>query len=1017
MQKTFTQLFVVFLLFFSFHSVRAQVVITQWNFNSVTPDANTGTGSSIPSTGSGTLTNLSTVTSTFAIGTNNGGSTDPAPAADNSGYNTTSYAAQGDGNKTTGIQFAVSTVGRQNIVLSYDLRHSNTSSRYELVQYTTDITATTPVWIDAQTFDGNAGDTWFNNRTVNLGGVTALNNNPNAGFRIVSVFAPTTSAYAPSNNGSTYGGGGTWRFDMVTVKTQASSVSFVGTRVNVGETTTTVDITANIQNGGASAATADLVVLPLGTATGGTDYTLPASVQFNWPAFANNVNSTITITINNDAVAENAEYFIVQLTNGVNVTLPSSATNNFTVFIQDDDKTAPTALQTVTLNHIASFSNGAAGTNSAEIVAHDPASQRLFIANSIGAKLDIVNFSNPSSASLINSISITPYGNINSIAVKNGIVAAAVEATVPEDNGKVVFFDINGTYINQVMVGAMPDMIVFNNAGTKVLTANEGQPRTDYVVDPEGSVSIIDISGGIVGLTQANVTTASFTSFNAQAASLRAAGVRIFGLNSATVAQDLEPEYITLAADDNTAWVTCQENNAIAEINMVTGTVTSIKALGTKDHNAARNALDANDQEGVIQIANWPVKGLYMPDAIASYTVGGQTYLVTANEGDAREYAVYEEATRLSASTYVLDPTAFSNADALKANIGRLTVTKASGDIDGDGDYDEIHAFGARSFSIWNATTGALVWDSGDELEEITARHPIFGAIFNASNTLGVPQLKNRSDDKGPEPEGVAIAQIQGKTYAFVALERIGGCIVYDITDPAAPVYVDYKNTRNLGGGGDNGAEGIIYINAANSPTGSPIVILANEVSSTLSFFTVNNSVLDITLRDIKAMNIAKRNSVEWNTAREETGDVFELQRSKDGSRFTEVTTLAAKGLASAYQYWDNMPFDGVNYYRLKLKHRSGEVSYSPIVSATVKANINISVHPNPVKDVLTIRFAAMPSTNSLLEVVDVSGRTVQRLKPVAAVSTVDVSKLQAGLYIIRCIDGERKHYATLIKQ
>ncbi|MNY03312.1 hypothetical protein D3C86_1359240 [compost metagenome] len=245
-----------------------------------------------------------------------------------------------------------------------------------------------------------------------------------------------------------------------------------------------------------------------------------------------------------------------------------------------------------------------------------------------------------------------------------------------------------------------------------------------------------------------------------------------------------------------------------------------------------------NDQSDSVALANWPIKGVYMPDAIASYSVNGQTYLVTANEGDAREYNAYEEAVRLGAATYTLDPVAFPNAAFLKANLGRLNVTTASGDTDGDGDFDEIHAFGSRSFSIWNGTTGALVSDNGQDFELITAQHPQYHAVFNASNSNNT--FKNRSDDKGPEPEGVAVAKIGEKHYAFIALERTGGCMAYDITNPAAPVFVDYKNTRNLAAyGGDNGAEGIIYIDSVSSPTGKPYVILANEVSSTLSIYEV----------------------------------------------------------------------------------------------------------------------------------------------------------------------------------
>jgi hypothetical protein len=216
----------------------------------------------------------------------------------------------------------------------------------------------------------------------------------------------------------------------------AGNVTFVGAKINVNETTTTVNITANLQSGIGSASSVDIELLPLSTATSGSDFTLPASLQFDWAPFANNVNDVITITINNDLLPENTEYFIVRFTNPVNVTLPSAAANHFTVTITDNDKAAPPPLQTVTLNHIASFSNGAAGTNSAEIVAHDPASQRLFIANSIGSKIDIVNFSNPAAATLISSIPVTAYGGINSIAVRNGIVAAAIENAVPENAGK-----------------------------------------------------------------------------------------------------------------------------------------------------------------------------------------------------------------------------------------------------------------------------------------------------------------------------------------------------------------------------------------------------------------------------------------------------------------------------------------------------------------------------------------------------------------------------------------------------
>ena len=645
-------------------------------------------------------------------------------------------------------------------------------------------------------------------------------------------------SFAQSNSGTNYSS--QYSFQTVTPAT----VNFISSSISVNEQTTQVSLVTKLTNSNAFPTSVQLTIVPMGTATIGDDYQAPVSMQYDWLPNANNVNDTIVFTINNDNISENAEYFVVKLANPVNAVLPTSANNLCTVFILDNDKQALIPTQSIKLNYVTSFSNGAAGVNSAEISSYDSASRRLFIVNSIGAKLEIVNFSNPALPTLISSISITPYGNINSVAVKNGIVAAAIENSNPQANGKVVFFDINGVYLNEVTVGAMPDMITFNHSGTKVLTANEGEPNAAYTYDPEGSVSIIDLSNGITSLSASNVSTLGFTSFNSQISTLKASGVRIFGPN-ATVAQDIEPEYITMSDDDMTAYVTCQENNAIAVVDLVSMMITEIRPLGLKDHSLVNNSLDPSDQTNAIQMANWPIKGMYMPDAIASYKVGGQTFLVTANEGDSREYSGYSEIVRLSASNYILDTTAFPFANVIKSNLGRLNVTRATGDTDGDGDIDEIHAYGARSISIWNASTGALVWDSGDDIENIIAKHPQLSAIFNASNANNT--FKNRSDDKGPEPEGVTVATILGKTYAFVALERIGGCLVYDITNPANPIYVDYKNSRNITAyGGDNGAEGIIYINENSTSNGKRYVVLSNEVSSTISVFEVVDDCIAI---------------------------------------------------------------------------------------------------------------------------------------------------------------------------
>jgi DNA-binding beta-propeller fold protein YncE len=441
-------------------------------------------------------------------------------------------------------------------------------------------------------------------------------------------------------------------------------------------------------------------------------------------------------------------------------------------------------------------------------------------------------------------IDLTPWGgngaHATSVAVHGGTLAAAIpqgdEDTAP---GTVVFFNTYGTYLSEVTVGHLPDMVTFTPNGQYVLTANEGQPLDDYSFDPEGSVSIIDMRGGAGGVTQADVTTAGFQAFNAPA--VIDPRIRIFG-PGASVAQDLEPEYIAVSHDSKTAWVTLQENNALAIVDLKRREVTSLVALGFKNHMVPGSGLDPSDA-GTIGIDNWPVLGMYLPDAIAAFFSRGSTYLVTANEGDVREYDAFEENVRIGSGSVVLDPAVFPNAATLKmnANLGRLTITNTMGDLDGDGDYDQLFAFGGRSFSVWTAD-GALVWDSGDDFERITAA--AFPQHFNASNTNNT--LDNRSDDKGPEPEGIAVAKLFGRDFVFVALERIGGVMVYEIADPAAPRFVQYINVRdfsaaaNTAGAGDLGAEGLRVVES--SASGSPLLIVSNEISGTLRVFEITQA-------------------------------------------------------------------------------------------------------------------------------------------------------------------------------
>lgn len=500
----------------------------------------------------------------------------------------------------------------------------------------------------------------------------------------------------------------------------------------------------------------------------------------------------------------------------------------------------------IVLTQVGSYASGAFNQGGAEIGAYDPKSNRLFVVNGASRGIDVLDISNPAVPTLLFAIDLSTFGRgANSVAVKKGEVAVAVEATDKTDNGRVVFFSTDGQFLGQVKVGALPDMITYTPDGKTVLVANEGEP-SGYGpghVDPEGSVSLIDLTRGARSVRQTNVSTASFTGFTSATLD---PNIRIFG-PGATVAEDLEPEYIAVSHDSKLAWVTLQENNAIAILDIRNARFSQLVGLGFKDHSLSGQALDASDRDGAgngpaVNIANWPVLGMYQPDAIASYRFQGQTYLVTANEGDARDWPGLTEEARISSLN--LDPTAFPNAATLKSNsrLGRLGVTSSRGDTEGDGDFDQLFAFGARSFSIWGAG-GQQVFDSGDQFEQITGQ--AFPLSFNSNNDAN-NSFDSRSDNKGPEPEGVAIGELFGRTYAFIVLERIGGIMVYEITDPFSPRFVEYVNPRDFSGNaaagtaGDLGPEGVLFIPASDSPSHQPLLVVTNEVSGTTSIFQIS---------------------------------------------------------------------------------------------------------------------------------------------------------------------------------
>ena len=525
-------------------------------------------------------------------------------------------------------------------------------------------------------------------------------------------------------------------------------------------------------------------------------------------------------------------------------------------------------VSSVSLQFVGRYESGIFDEGASEIVSYDPDTLRVFQVNAKSGQVDILDISSPSTPALAGSIDVaaevaantpitTELGSVNSVAVQAGLLAVAIEADAGDERGLAVFFQTSDlSFLAAYEVGFLPDSIALSSDGNTAIVANEGEPLDDYSVDPVGSISVLDISAGAASAT---VTDLGFEDFNdgGPRADELPAGIRIFGIKSdgspSSVAEDLEPEYVAFAPDGATAYVSLQENNGIAVVDVVGLAIDSILDLGTKNHSLLGNELDASDRDDAVNIRNWPVEGFFMPDSIATYDFQGETLIVTANEGDTRDYDGFSEEARIA--DLVLDPDVFPDAAELQAdeNLGRLLTTIANGDENGDGEYERLFSIGGRSFSIFTAD-GDRLYDSGASIELVTANHG--GVNFNADNDDNDPDT--RSDAKGPEPEALAVADIDGAVFAFVGLERVGGIAVYNISNPQAPRFVQYTIDRdfdenpslgdNGGDGvdesnpaaGDLGPESIIVIPADQSPDGNILLVVGNEVSGTTTIYQIN---------------------------------------------------------------------------------------------------------------------------------------------------------------------------------
>lgn len=570
----------------------------------------------------------------------------------------------------------------------------------------------------------------------------------------------------------------------------------------------------------------------------------------------------------------------------------------------NDGKSLPRELA---IEVVGRFATGVYGKSAAEIVQFHKNSNSAFAINGAENQIEIISLANlsttqvsaptsdeslssnaftfPSSVTVKNAEGLErtiTLGMVNSIAVQDDLLAIAVEANVKQNNGAILFYSLNslgeGTYIKAVEAGALPDMVTFTPDGNKVLVANEGEPSSDYLNDPEGSISIIMMNENqpanvamTINMTtdmvfsDDNLSTEDFDTDEKRMSLLAKAGVKFAGPEGNTVAKDLEPEYITTSSDSKMAYVSLQENNAIGILNLEEMTI-EVKALGFKDW--GKYQLDFTNKDESPQFKSVQgLFGMYQPDTLASYNWNGSTFIVSANEGDARDYQGYSEEVRIKD---IIDPDELNqtlstdlqmqyDVSGGKNYLGRLKVTTALGDDMLDGEYEKLYSFGARSFSIWDQHAN-LVFDSGDDFGKISSA--MLGKNFNATHTEN--KGDNRSDDKGGEPEAVDIGEIEGRMYAFIAQERAGDLFVYDITNPFNSAFVAHYNNRdfnidyemdddldnpcdesegmnctNVNMAGDLGPESIKFVSASDSPTQNPLLIIGNEVSGTVTVYQV----------------------------------------------------------------------------------------------------------------------------------------------------------------------------------
>lgn len=506
------------------------------------------------------------------------------------------------------------------------------------------------------------------------------------------------------------------------------------------------------------------------------------------------------------------------------------------------------------ITHKGRYTSGADfGNGGTEIVKYNPKNGYAYSVNGDKEALDIIDVKHPGKDGAINLVKRIylqdngiEAGDLTSVTVHPSgdyvaVSAPAVDKTKP---GHVVFYGSNGDYINNVTVGSLPDMVTFSKDSKYLLVANEGEPSDDYTVNPPGSVSVIDVTGGPANVTVNNVRTAMFTKEHQE-------GIRALGPNAEDAYLNIEPEYIAVDSQSKYAYVTLQEVSAIAKVDIAKGQIVQVKGLPYKDHSLAQNAMDVSDEDGKSELRRAPVLGLLQPDGIDTYDYNGETYLLIANEGDSQDYEGYSEEKRVKKlkddiqldARYYQGYTQAELDDMVKnglfddEQLGRLKVTTSHAFKDADGKYNALVSYGGRSFSILRASDLEMIYDSGSDIEQrvLDLLPERFNANYEAADDI---KVDDRSDDKGPEAENVVVGKVDSHSYAFVGLERVGGIMIYDITNPNEPYFVKYLYDPD---NKDISPEGITFESAEESPNGKPMLIASFELSGTTSAWELDD--------------------------------------------------------------------------------------------------------------------------------------------------------------------------------